>query len=867
MRRRDCLSTQRASSLLAGWMATYTRSCRYISTPPPAAATTAAALAANEGSGNNSSSSGSTNTTHTASTAANELAADVARTRGGNDASLKVASATASAAAMADAVAEATERLRAALRVLSVIEQAKSDEQKLKLTHSTAEVSPIDVEPDSKEVPMAEASGTPGEPPAPPATATDHSSAASSSHSPLTANDSRTKAAANLSSPSWASARSLWVRNKQPKFWAIVNEAGGGDDGVEAPPTHPEKLGKGITTAESRDTAEPAAHRTPALMLSSQVAASVPSPSLSPATQKATSVKEPASATSLSVHGNVGGASVSLAATTASLKSADTPTTTPAASLSSSLPSEELFTPATASKDAAGRAAPVSAESIRASSSVPPFRSRYKKDVAHALSELLSRDPALGPQLLGQLSAESRRLMLIMGTASEYFGVDYGEVAEQIKEADTDRDNSISAKEFDAWVGHMAGLASTRRNGDQAKHTPAADQHVEGSSLSTVSTMTSASASLTQPGSTTVATTTATAASTCSSSLPSPQAESRVYVTTMTTSDPLKHVVVDGATLSRQRAEMTISTARAASARIIEVMQKDVALQTGGDTADKTASSSEAAKQQQQLSPPSTSAAASVAAKIVTATGPGSTGLVTSSPPPPTSTVTAPPHHPPTTRTAADAVVAATSAKTGVADATTAIAAKKGDAGYIPWPTFAKIVLSAAPPFLAFGMLDNCTLVLAGGAIDNALSAKLGLTQMTAASLGGVVSGVAGIQVHGLAERFTRAKPPQLTPEQQRSDSFQRAENLGNTLGMVVGLIIGMTPLLLMRLSSQDTDEAEAAEHKRFRDEAVRSHQRRCKALVKAEGQERQALEKEERAARETLAHAIGSASVALCGE
>ena len=206
-------------------------------------------------------------------------------------------------------------------------------------------------------------------------------------------------------------------------------------------------------------------------------------------------------------------------------------------------------------------------------------------------------------------------------------------------------------------------------------------------------------------------------------------------------------------------------------------------------------------------------------------------------------------------RSAAANVAAAPAAGT---DATQK--AKKGEPAYIPWPTFVKIVLAAAPPFLAFGMLDNCTLVLAGGAIDNILSAKLGLTQMAAAGMGGVVSGVAGIQVHGLAERFTRAKPPKLTPEQHRSDSFLRAENVGNTLGMVVGLVLGMTPLLFMKRSTHAAEEEEA-EHQRFHEEAARSHHRQCKKTEKAESQGRQALEKEERAAREAMTKDYKAAS------
>lgn len=666
----------------------------------------------------------------------------------------------------------ATERLRAALRVLSVIEQAKSDQGKLHGAKAIEGTTCVTAEPGANaETPTASTT-----------VASKSTAAATGSTAPAAA------APPSTSAVSWASATSSWIRNKRPKFWALVNETGG--DASSAAPNRAE----GVSGAATQSP-------TPATTPTAAVAAAADTiVSVSPAQQQHGGPERIFSALAVQEGGAI------------SRKDA-APTAASSSAAASSL------TPTTA---AARRVAPVSAHSIRAANSVPPFRSRYKKDVAHALSSLLNHDAALGQQLLGQLSAESRRLLLIMGTASEYFGVDYGEVAEQIKEADTDRDNSISSKEFDAWVGHMAGMASTRRHDALSEATP--------STLAAAITTAATAAPQVSPASSVGA-----AAAPAQPPAAEPAAatsavgETTPAVTTTAGSGPTQHHVAASATLSRQRAEMALNTARAASARIIEVMQKNTAA-SGASVAAALGGQREAAEAPAAAAGPAITKAATTTSA---ATEPAASAMKSVESPPSTPGSAAVPPSP--------SSVATTPAK-----------AKRGDPAFMPWPTFAKVVLAAAPPFLAFGMLDNCTLVLAGGAIDNILSAKLGLTQMAAASLGGVVSGVAGIQVHGLAERFTRARPPQLTPEQERSDSFQRAENVGNTLGMVVGLILGMTPLLFMGRSSQ-ASEKEAEEHKQFREEASRSHQRRCKQTVKAEGHEREALLKEERAAWDAL--------------
>ncbi|PWU92291.1 hypothetical protein C3747_321g28 [Trypanosoma cruzi] len=139
-------------------------------------------------------------------------------------------------------------------------------------------------------------------------------------------------------------------------------------------------------------------------------------------------------------------------------------------------------------------------------------------------------------------------------------------------------------------------------------------------------------------------------------------------------------------------------------------------------------------------------------------------------------------------------------------------------AGYIPWGLWHRIALSSAVPFMAFGMLDNTIFITAGDAIDKRFAEAFGMSTMAAAALGGVVSGTAGIQMHGLAERMAQrsrlARPPTLTPSQSASASNGSATRVGSTLGMILGLLFGMTPLLLLSVPVSRSEREQPAKGK-----------------------------------------------------
>ncbi|GET86208.1 hypothetical protein, conserved [Leishmania tarentolae] len=599
---------------------------------------------------------------------------------------------------------------------------------------------------------------------------------------------------------------SSWIRNKKPKFWALVNEAG--TDDVEAGGN-----GERLVTPTTAVTAANSAAAAPSSMATAPSTCMTASASLTDVSS--TLVRE---------------GSPSVKGPSRPPTSAEPMTTASDVETGSSPPSSadagaREDAAASSSLKSTGRTA--TAHSFRIATSVSPFRNRYKRDVARVLSELLDSDPTLGPKLLGQLSAESRRLLLIMGATSEYFGADYEEVAEQVKVADTDRDNSISSKEYDAWARRMADSTPAKRR--HAKNSQASADTLDPVLPLTTPAFAqgAAAAGTTAPP---PAPSTEPPISSSSSSHGAKGANPVVQASSAPSTRAHPPAAAP-ATLPCQTADMAVGSTKATSACTMGAMQK---------------------------SAPSPAASTPESCGVARGSAVAGCSFVSAAKPSPIrasaeSSATNSSHD--CTSDVAGGGVGASSSLSGSSAATISNATSasiKQDPGYIPWPTYLRIVAAAAPPFLAFGMLDNSTLVLAGGAIDNALSGSLGLSQMAAASLGGVVSGVAGIQVHGLAERYTRATPPQLTMEQQRSDSYSRATQVGNTVGMVVGLILGMTPLLFMSGSTQLAEQEERDRH-HFQQEAARSHQRHCKAMEKEEATLRQRLWEEERGTREAL--------------
>ncbi|KPI89386.1 hypothetical protein ABL78_1512 [Leptomonas seymouri] len=132
----------------------------------------------------------------------------------------------------------------------------------------------------------------------------------------------------------------------------------------------------------------------------------------------------------------------------------------------------------------------------------------------------------------------------------------------------------------------------------------------------------------------------------------------------------------------------------------------------------------------------------------------------------------------------------------------------------LPFVALFMIALEAGLPFVGFGFLDNATMILAGDMIDSTLGFYLNCSVLASAAMGNVCSGMLGMQVHGLIDKAVQKlniNMPVLTEEQMKDRRVFLAGHLGGTVGIMVGLILGMLPLLFL-----DGDTTEKSDYAMF---------------------------------------------------
>lgn len=122
------------------------------------------------------------------------------------------------------------------------------------------------------------------------------------------------------------------------------------------------------------------------------------------------------------------------------------------------------------------------------------------------------------------------------------------------------------------------------------------------------------------------------------------------------------------------------------------------------------------------------------------------------------------------------------------------------------------VALHQGIPFVGFGIMDNAILLLAGEAIDLHLGVALGISTMCAAAIGNIISDVTGVACGTAIEavllggskkaarwtggRVTLPPLPKLSHEQRQLRSVRWSGQLGCAVGLTVGCVIGMFPLL-----------------------------------------------------------------------
>jgi len=139
-----------------------------------------------------------------------------------------------------------------------------------------------------------------------------------------------------------------------------------------------------------------------------------------------------------------------------------------------------------------------------------------------------------------------------------------------------------------------------------------------------------------------------------------------------------------------------------------------------------------------------------------------------------------------------------------------ASAASVGSTPAVEPPTGRQLLLHArlaAVPMIGFGFMDNLIMIQAGEYIDSTFGVALGLSTLTAAACGNIVSDTSGTLFGGIVDAAVaslRLERPGLTETQARLRRTKFAGTGGAMAGVILGCILGSSCILLM-----DVDRAE----------------------------------------------------------
>ena len=112
-----------------------------------------------------------------------------------------------------------------------------------------------------------------------------------------------------------------------------------------------------------------------------------------------------------------------------------------------------------------------------------------------------------------------------------------------------------------------------------------------------------------------------------------------------------------------------------------------------------------------------------------------------------------------------------------------------------------QLMMKNGVPFIGFGFLDNAIMILAGDWIDQNLCSMFFFSTMAAAGLGNLLSDVfglaAGHQLDAMADSLG-LEDPHLTHAQRNMDITRWYNTLGGVVGISIGCLLGMFPLLFI---------------------------------------------------------------------
>ena len=118
-----------------------------------------------------------------------------------------------------------------------------------------------------------------------------------------------------------------------------------------------------------------------------------------------------------------------------------------------------------------------------------------------------------------------------------------------------------------------------------------------------------------------------------------------------------------------------------------------------------------------------------------------------------------------------------------------------------------RVFLHQALPFIGFGFLDNLIMIVAGDYIDTTIGVTLGISTMAAAGLGNALSDIAGIGSAWYVEKMAAkigVEEPKMSLTQAQMTRTRWSVQLGRIVGITIGCLLGMVPLLWLPTKSKE---------------------------------------------------------------
>lgn len=126
------------------------------------------------------------------------------------------------------------------------------------------------------------------------------------------------------------------------------------------------------------------------------------------------------------------------------------------------------------------------------------------------------------------------------------------------------------------------------------------------------------------------------------------------------------------------------------------------------------------------------------------------------------------------------------------------------------------VAIGSLVPFVCFGMVDNGLMVIYGDVIDGTLGLWLGFSMLASAALGNAFSNIFGMLSHGTISKWSDKMglpDPHITTEQRKLPKVHYWSTAGSTVGVFIGCLLGMTPLLFMNQTEKEEQRSSAKTH------------------------------------------------------